>query len=454
MALRKETRHATLLRSLGQKQALGLVIGTVIGTGVFLKAAVMSQEAGSPLAVLAAWVLAGLLSLAGAFCYAELGALMPEAGGEYVYLRDAYGELAAFLYGWMRFWIGSPGSIAAYGVGAATFAAAILPLPGAVARTALAMGFIVVFSIVNCVSVLLGGSLQAFLTFLKIVLILGVSWAIFQYGNGGSWSHLRAPAGPPSWHGWSAFGSAMIAALWAYDGWNNMPMAAGEIREPERVIPRALALGMLTVLGLYALANVAFFYALPFPEVLASYSPATPGALPVATRAAQAAFGSLSVSLLSGAFVLSALGAMNGSILTGARIPYAMARDGYFFESLGRVGGKGRVPIASVIAQMLVSCALAASGTFDQLTDYVIFASFIFYAAVTTSLFVQRRRHPGRPLPFSAPFYPWLPALFILVSALLLLNTIVNSPLQTAIGAGFILSGIPAYLWFRSKGLR
>lgn len=445
------TESRPLPRTLGPRQASGLVIGTVIGTGVFIKAAVMSREAGSPAAVLAAWGVAGLLSLAGAFCYAELGSLMPEAGGEYVFLRESYGEMAGFLYGWMRFWIGSPGSIAAYAVGAATFASALLPLPGKAARIFLAIAFIGVFSFVNCVSVLLGGSLQVLLTFLKIALLLGVSWAIFAIGRSGSWSHLVGTGhGSISWHGWSAFGSAMIAALWAYDGWNNLPMAAGEIREPDRNIPRALTLGMLAVLVLYVLANLAFFYALPFSEVIASYSPANPGALPVATRAAQAAFGPSSVEILSVALVISALGAMNGSILTGARIPYAMARDGLFLGPLGRISARGHVPVAAILAQLLVSCALAASGTFDQLTDYVIFASFLFYSAVAASLFILRKRKPGRPGLFRTPLYPWLPALFILASALLLINTILTSPLQTGIGAIFIASGVPAYLWFRA----
>ncbi len=441
----------SLVRSLGLKEALALVVGTVIGTGVFLKAAVMAQQTGSPYWVLAAWAVAGVLSLAGALCYAELGGLFPRAGGEYVYLKEAYGGMAGFLYGWMRFWIGTPGSIAAYAVGAATFLGGLVPLGGGMAgKTVVALGVIGFFSLVNCFSVAFGGRIQSFMTALKIIMILCLTTAIFTAADTGAWTNL-ASSSDNSWRGWSAFGTAMIAALWAYDGWNSMPMAAGEIRDPGKNIPRALIIGMLIILGLYGLANLSYFYAMPFDGVLASYSKTNPEALPVATRAAEAAFGKIAVGLLSVAFVFSALGSMNGSILTGARIPFAMARDNLFFKQLGEVSHASRTPVPAVVAQGLVSALLAMSGTFDQLTDYVVFSSWIFYALVTASLFVFRKRMPEAVRPYRTPLYPYMPIVFLIVSTLLLINTLITAPRESGIGLAFILAGIPFYYWFKKR---
>lgn len=439
-----------LERKLNFNEAAALVVGSVIGTGVFLKAAIMSQTTGAPIWVLSAWAVAGMLSLIGALCYAELGGLFPRAGGEYVYLREAYGGLPSFLYGWMRFWIGSPGSIAAYAVGTATFMSGMFDLGGSVGKNLVALGLIFTFTGINCASVVVGGRVQTLITALKIVMIASLSFSLFAFAANASWANLTPTTGG-EFKGFSAFGTAMLAALWAYDGWNNMPMAAGEIRDPGRNIPRALSLGMLVVLVLYLLVNLAYFYALPFAEVLSAYSKNNPQALPVATKAAESAFGGVAVGVLSFAFVISALGAMNGSILTGARVPFAMARDGMFFRRLGEVSNSGHTPVYSVLIQGAISCALALSGTFDQLTDYVVFASWIFYALVTGSLFVFRARLPGTDRPFRVPGYPVLPAVFLVSSVLLLGNTLVTSPTESCIGLGFIAAGVPVYLLFARK---
>ena len=259
-----------MLRSLGLKEALALVVGSVIGTGVFLKAGIMANQVGSGYWVLAAFIVSGLLSLCGALCYAELGSLFPRAGGEYVFLREAYGETLSFLYGWTRFWIGSPASIAAYSVGAVTFLSGVIAFKSPIGQSLAAIALIWVFSLVNCLSVAFGGKFQAMLTVLKILMILGLTLAIFGFGRDASWSHLTSQTG--AWPGLSAFGAAMIGALWAYDGWNNMPMVAGEIRNPSRNIPIALAMGMGIVLILYLLANLSYFYALPASEIANAYS--------------------------------------------------------------------------------------------------------------------------------------------------------------------------------------
>jgi APA family basic amino acid/polyamine antiporter len=443
---------AKLLRGLTLIDAISIVIGTIIGTGVFLKTSTMAILVGSPFYVLLAWVVAGLLSLTGALAYAELGSLMPDAGGEYVYLKEGYGDLWGFLYGWMRFWIGSPGSIAAYAVGAMTFMSGVIDMSFVGGKTTASVLVIIFFSLLNCLSVSFGGRLQAGMTALKIFMILGISFGIFLFSESGNFNHfLETKPNIDGFAGWSAFGSAVLAALWAYDGWCNLTMVAGEIKDPQKNIPRSLIIGMFSILAIYALANLAFFYALPLAEILNANSSANPDALPVATKAALTFLGTSGVALLSAAFVFSALGAMNGSILTGSRVPFAMARDGLFFKKLASVNETTHVPIVSILVQACLAIALALTGTFDQLTDYVVFSSWIFYAMVTSVVFVLRKKRPHDHRAYKAFGYPVLPLIFIILGVLLLINTILTNPGATMVGLAFILSGIPCYFFFKKR---
>lgn len=443
-----------LVRGLTLVDAASIVVGSIIGTGVFLKTATMSSLVGSPGMVIIIWVVAGLLSLAGALAYAELGSLMPNAGGEYIYLKEGYGDIWAFLYGWMRFWIGSPGSIAAYAVGAMTFMSGAVDLSIVGGRASASVIVIIIFSSLNCLSVAFGGRLQAIMTGVKLLVIIGLSTGIFFFSHGGSFSHVSESApGFSGFAGWSAFGAATLAALWAYDGWNNLPMVAGEIKNPQKNIPISLGLGMLVILAIYSVANLAYFYALPFTEILTSNSDAFPDAYPVATKAAMTFLGTSGVTILSAAFVFSALGAMNGTILTGARVPYAMAKDGLFFKQLANVNDVTLVPVVSIIIQGIVSMLLALSGTFDQLTNYVVFSSWIFYAMVTGVVFVLRKRNPEAHRPYKTFGYPVVPVVFIVLAILLLINTVWTSPKESLIGLAFILSGIPVFYLFKRKSL-
>lgn len=439
-----------LLRSLGFIDAVSLVVGSIIGAGIFLKASVMAQAVGSPSLVMLAWVVAGVLSLAGAFAYAEIGSRYPEAGGEYVFLRDGYNPLMGFLFGWTRFWIGSPGSVAAYAVGAATFLNAVIPLDSVGGRTGVSLLFISFFTLLNCLTVAFGGRVQAVLTALKVVLIFGLGIAIFIFSNG-SFSGFTSETTTdfPVMGGIKGFGAAMLAALWAYDGWNNLPMAAGEIKDPKRNVPRSLVIGTLTVMGIYLLLNAAYFYALPFDAVVTASSSRFPDAPPVASRAAQLFLGFNGANILSILFVVSALSGMHGSILTGARVPFAMARDGLFFKSFASLHPVTCVPVFSVALQGVISGALALSGTFDQLTDYVVFASWIFYALVTGSVFTLRRRPTAPPASYQTFGYPWLPGLFLVGAVLLLINTLFTSPRESFMGLTFVLLGIPAFYFFK-----
>lgn len=439
-----------LVRRLSFIDAASIVVGSIIGTGVFLKAATMAGLVGNPMTVLLIWIVAGFLSLAGALVYAELGSMMPSAGGEYVYLREGYGDLAAFLFGWMRFWIGSPGTIAAYAVGAMTFMSGAVDLSFIGGKAPAAVIVIIIFSSLNCLSVAFGGRLQAIMTGLKLLMIIGLSIGIFLFSPTGSFSHLSEthPA-QPGFAGWAAFGSATLAALWAYDGWNNLPMIAGEVKNPQKNIPLALVLGTLLILAIYCVANLAYFYALPFVEVYTSNSDAYPNALPVATKAAMSILGTSGVTILSAAFVFSALGAMNGAVMTGARVPYAMAKDGLFFKQLAIVNNATLVPVISIVVQGTMAMILALSGSFDQLTNYVIFASWIFYAMVTSVVFVLRKKRPDAPRSYKTFGYPVVPIIFIILTTLLLVNTVIESPKESGIGLAFILLGVPVYYIFK-----
>jgi len=438
-----------LVRGLSLLDGFSLVAGTIIGTGIFIKTAAMTQAVDSAGYVLLAWVLAGLLSLTGALVYAEIGSIYPHAGGEYVYLREGFGTFWSYLYGWTRFLIASPASVAAYSVGASTFLSGALPLEQFGGVPGVAIAFIVVFTAINCFTISVGGRVQTFFTLLKVALIVGLALA-FLISSKGSFSHFKQLSGSGGFPGWSAFGAAMLAALWAYDGWNNMPMVAGEIRDPKHNIPRAMIYGMGAVLFVYALSNLAYFYILPHTEIVQSFSDDFPNALPVATKAAQVVMGGLGASILSVLFVISALGAMNGSIMTGARVPFAMAEDGIFVKALGRINSRTKVPVVSVIVQGVVACIFAASGKFDQLTNYVVFSSWIFYALVTAAIFKFRKMHPDHDGYFVWGF-PWLPIVFIIVAIGLLINTVYISPKDSLIGLAVILAGIPLFYVFKNS---
>lgn len=442
-----------LIRGLSVFDATAIVIGTIIGTGVFLKTATMTQIMGSAGWVLVVWIFAGILSLTGALSYAELASMMPNAGGEYVYLREGYGKPIAFLYGWMRFWIGGPGSIAAYAVGSMTFLNSIYNLDFLGGKAFAAVGVILLFTALNCLAVTFGGKIQTALTALKLVMILGLALCLFlivpvsvTQSVNHNWNITF-----DSFPGFAAFGSAMLAALWAYDGWNNLPMVAGEISNPQKNIPRALGLGMLAILVIYLFTNVSYFHVLSVSEIVTSNSTKYPDALPVATKASLTFLGQSGVVILSLAFVLSAVGAMNGSILTGARVPYAMSKDGLFLKHLGLLSEKTAVPVMSILLQGLISIALALSGTFDQLTDYVVFSAWIFYALVTAVVMVLRYKKPDLVRPYKAWGYPVIPIIFIFVAILLLINTVNENPIGSGIGLGLILAGLPVYFIFNRK---
>ena len=457
-----------LVRALSLRDAIALVL-TVIGTGVFLKTAPMAQLVGSPSKVLLAWLAAGLLSLAGALTYAELGAMMPEAGGEYVFLREAYGDLPAFLFGWSLVMIMASGGLAAVSTALASFLASFIPLDAVFTthdfhalrqvvhwrlgiQQVVAVAVILLFSWVNSRGIQLGRRVQWTATIAKLGGIAIIVLGAFLLSRTGTWEHLKTPVTAriaPA--GVGAFGAAMLAALWAYQGWSNVPMVAGEIEKPERNVPRALIFGMLIVIVVYLITNLAYFYALPFSEILTSNSTAYRDALPVAARAAQT-FSSYGAQIVSVAFIIAAIGALNGITMMNARVPFAMARDGLFFGPLANLSATSNVPVNAIWFQGIWACVLALSGTFDQITTSVIFAVWVFTALVGTSLFVLRRKLPAAPRRYRTPGYPVVPALFILVALWLVINTLTASPVESAAGLFLIGVGLPFFFYFRASG--
>ena len=458
-----------LIRGLTLLAAVSIVIGNVIGTGVFLKARVMTCNVGTPGMVVTVWIVAGLLSLAGALTYAELAAMMPRAGGEYVFMREAYGSGASFLYGWMQIFIAKTGSQASVAVALAIF---LNDLTGGTLNETVftaglfgyevpfgwlqlvAVGAIAVFTAVNCAAVVVSGWVATVLTFVKIALVLGVGFGAFLLADG-NWGHYAmanaggacekvSPGEMASHAGFVAgFGAAMLGALWGYDGWNNLTLVAGEVKNPQRNIPLALVGGTAVIILLYVFANLAYFYVLN-PTEVAGVSASSSVAREVVLRF----LGPAAVMLMSAGLLASSVGTLHTSILTGARVPYAMARDGLFFQRLGQLNPKTRVPVGALVVQGVWACLLALSGSFDALTNFVIFGSWIFYGLVTASIFVFRRRQPHADRPYKAWGYPVVPALFLLVTGFLLVNTLMTNPTQALIGIGLIALGFPVYYFF------
>lgn len=448
----------SLRRVLGLWSAVSIVIGTVIGSGIFLVPARMIAEVGSTRALFSVWVVGGLLSLFGALSYAELAAAMPEAGGEYVFLREAYGPFWGYLYSWTQLAVAKSGSIATLGSGfylyLSVFAPALgntvvrIPYPIGPGGGPLeihygqlaAIGVIIFLCGVNYIGVEAGGNLQVFITVLKMALIGGVI-VVGIFSGRGDLGHFHETSG--AGNGFVGFFAALVGALWAYDGWNNVSMVSSEIREPQKNLPRALIFGTAAVMATYVLINIAYFYVLSPVQVAHTGQ--------VAAEMMAVLYGPNAAKAITIAVLISILAALNGSILSGARVPYAMARDGYFFAKIGTVHPVYRTPGVSMIALSAWSCVLILSGWYEQLYNFVIFGSWILYAMTAASVFVLRRKRPQMERPYRVTGYPVVPALFVLVAIVLLGSTLFHSPRESFMGLAFMAAGMPLYFRFRSK---
>jgi basic amino acid/polyamine antiporter, APA family len=450
----------TLRRDLGLWGAAAIVVGTVIGSGVFVvpKRAVIAT--GSPDWVTLVWIVGGLLSLAGALTYAELSAAMPEAGGEYVYLREAYGSFFAFVYGWTQFWVAKSGSIATLASGfliylsnfvpvlEQTFATVPLPIGPGGNPLELKLGQLVAFAIimalawVNYFGVKAGGQLQIVVTIAKVGLLVGIV-LIGLFSSQGTTANLTTsvPANPG---GASGFFVALVAILWAYDGWNNVSMVSSEIKNPQKNLPLALIFGTLGVMIIYLLANTAYFYVLSSAEVAASDR--------VPAQMMSKLFGPTGAAVVSVAAMVSIFSALNGSILSGARVPYAMASDGLFFKKLATVHPEYRTPAHSMLWLAFWSGILVFSGQYDQLAATVVFSSWILYGMTAASVIVLRYKRPDMHRPYRTLGYPVIPVLFVIVASILIFFTLKDQPRESILGLGLIATGIPFYAyWSKQK---
>jgi len=440
-----------LARDLRLSHAGAVVVGTIIGSGIFLVPSDMMQAVGTARLVYLAWMAGGLLSFFGALTYAELGAMKPQAGGEYVYVRDAYGPLAGFLYSWTTFLIAKPASIATITTGLVQiletfpvfsfFSHAFISRPFTLTYGQLvAVGATVLISGLNYIGVRRAGEFQFLFTLLKVAIVLGIVAVGFSY-QGGTWANF-ATEFTGAKGGITGFFAALVAALWAYDGWNDLNMVAGEIRNPQRNIPLSLIWGVATVGLLYILVNAAVQYVLPATAVANSQRPASDAVALVLGRSG--------AGLVSAGMAISMLVTLNGSIMSGARVPFAMARDGYFFKTIAEVHPRFHTPSVAIVVQ----CALAIfllllGGNFRQFFTLAIFAEWLFYMIAGSTVFVFRRRDPHAERPYRVWGYPVVPAAFVLASAELLRRTFTANLKSSAAGCLVILAGVPVFYLFR-----
>ncbi len=450
-----QNERYTLKRDLGIWSASSIVVGTVIGSGIFLVPKTMILNVGTPTMVFAVWIAGGLLSLFGALSYAELAAALPEAGGEYVYLREAYGPFWGFIYGWTQMWVAKSGSIATLATGfflyLADFRPALLhvwfsvPLPFGTMEVSygqlLAMVVILILAVVNYFGVKVGGDVQVAVTVIKVGLIAAIIVIGLTSGEGNVANYHGSIVAHPG--GIAGFFAALVAALWAYDGWNNVSMVSSEVRNPQRNLPLSLIVGILAVIGIYLLANIAYFYVLSPAEVAGNDRVAATMMGRIFTT-----WGSRAVSV---AAMISIFAALNGSILSGARVPFAVARDGLFFRSAAHIHPTHRTPSVSILALSGWGALLVLSGKYDQLYTYVIFASVILYGMATASVIVLRFKRPDMPRPYRTLGYPFVPILFVLAIASLVVSTLFKSPRESLMGLGIIALGVPFYLYWSAK---
>jgi APA family basic amino acid/polyamine antiporter len=434
---------SNLLKTLRLRDIYLLFIGSVIGSGIFLvPATILMQVRGAVSLALLVWIAGGVLSLLGALTYGELAAMNPAAGGLYVYIRDAFGALPAFLYGWALFLVIASGTTAALAVAFSTYLGEIIPLSHWGAQiTAVAM--IAFTTVVNVLGTRKSADMGNWTTLLKMAGIIVMSAVLLIFGHG--YSATSAAMWPAHFDGGIAagFGLAMIAVLWAYEGWQWTSYSAGEMVDPQRDFPRASLFGGLTLIAIYLLPVCAYMVALG-PARAATENT-------IAAAAVSAIAGPWAAKLVALIILVSVFSSANSGVLTAPRVFYAMAKDRLFFRQFADVHPRFHTPAVAIIAMGVWSAVLALSGTFEQLLTYVVFVGWIFYGLAGASIFVFRRRNPAALRPYRVPGYPWTPLLFVLAAAALVINTVAADWKDSAFGVVVLLSGLPAYLFWRKN---
>jgi APA family basic amino acid/polyamine antiporter len=447
----------TLVRGLSLLDSVLLLISGIIGSSIFLTAKDIAAPLPQPVLFLLVWVLGGLVSLCACFAFAELGSMFPDSGGQYIYLREAYGDLIAFLYGWMLFAVANGGTIAALSVASAAYAGQVFPfasqerivfiVAGITVTRAhlLGLALIAVLTYVNVVGLRWGALLQNVSTWTKFVAMAGFVVLGFAFGKG-NWSNFQAHGigltmGLSPTQLISAMGVGLIAVFWAYDGWVYITWVAGEVKEPRRNVPLAMVLGVISVGIIYMAMNVTYIYALPLKEIAAHET--------IAHAAAMVLFSPRAAGWLALMIAVSCFSAAATCTLSGARVYMAMAQDGVFFRSMARIHPKWRTPAFSLIGQGLWSAALTISGRYDQLYTYVIYGMVLSYTLTVIGMFLLRWKRPDIPRPYRCTGYPWLPAIYVLIGAAWTLNTIITRPTEAFWGTAIVLVGVPGYLYWK-----
>jgi len=455
--------HPELARRLGLTSAIMVVIGSVIGSGIFLTPQSIAAAVEVPGVMIFVWILTGLLTLAGALTNAEIASEIPEAGGQYVFFRVLYGDLTAFLYGWTTFIVYQTGSIAAIAVAFARYfgyfvdlphfspelEAWKLPLVGNIAPFAdigvklVAIGAIVTVATVNYFGVHFGGFVQNVFTFLKVAAIGAIVLLAFSVGEGTTANFFPLWGVPSSGRLLAAIGVAMVATLWSYDGWNSLTYLAGEVKEPRKNIPRALVLGTIAIIVIYVLTNLAYLYILPITEIAKSNL--------VAADVMDRIFAGYGGAVISIAVMISTFGTVNGTSMTTARVFFAMAKNKLFFQRMSKVHPQYKTPSTSLIVQCLWASLLTLTGSYDQIFTYVIFAGWIFYALGAAGIFILRKKMPDASRAYRVPGYPWVPILFVVVATWFVINTIVEQTADSTVGLLLLLAGLPFYYYWQKK---
>ncbi|MCP5104023.1 MAG: amino acid permease [bacterium] len=450
-----------LKRQLSLFDATMIMVGIVIGSGIFLTTGIMASSIPSATLILLAWVVGGLLTLAGALTYAELGAAMPEAGGQYVYLREAYGPLTAFLFGWILFLVYMTGGIAGLAVAFAEYTGYFFPklslqntlfsenieILGLTLKFSLSagklvgIGAILFLSTINLIGTRFGKTIQNVLTVIKIGALLAIIIPGFTMGKGQPINFAVNPQGLELGALITGFGLALVAVSWAFDGWNNVNFVAGEIKNPQRNLPRVLLLGTAILTVLYVLVNYVYLYALPINEMA--------GKVRIAEVTTTSLFGATTAGVIAAVVVVSVFGSMNGSILAGPRVYYAMAKDGLFFKRVAKIHPKFGTPAFSIVVQAVWASILTLTGTFEQLLTYVMFVAIIFWITAAFSVFTLRKKRPDMPRPYKVWGYPVVPVVFIIASLGILVNTLIETPVEALAGLGITLIGIPVYFYWK-----
>ncbi len=458
--MQKETVPG-FLRRLNVLDTAFLVVGAVIGSGIFMTPGIIAAGLPSPGLLLLVWIAGGLITLCGALAFAELGAMYPQAGGQYIYLREAYGPGASFLFGWGFFGFIMCGGLAALAVAFAEFLGGFFPalsteniiltvrLPGLShslsAGQLVAAGAILSLTAVNSLGIRSGAAIQNLLTLFRLgsVAALVVLGLLVGAKGGADNFRLLFPPGPALPDLLRPIGLALVAVFWTYDGWYAVNCTAEEIRDPERTIPRGLALGVLIVTLCYVLVNAVYLLALPIEEIR--------GVVRIGEKAASALFGGGGAGLFAAVVMVSIFGCLNANILYGPRVYYAMAKDGLFFRSMGRLSPRYRVPANALRGQAVWSAFLCLSGTYQALYEYMVFALLMFFAATGAAVIVLRRKFPGRTRPYRTWGYPVVPLVFMAMSGAVFLSIVLSQPLKSLIGAVLLGAGYPAYLWWGSR---